>query len=149
MVFVSVTRLRIRRLGFMPAFVVHTIRSSAQLKRAEGFVGGSLLADRRRAFWTLTLWRDEADMRRYMTNGAHRVAMPKLMEWCDEASVAHWTQDVADPPTWQDADARMRTEGRPSKVRHPSLFHRELRYDAPRTAGAVPIRPRRPVIGQD
>ncbi len=76
-----------------------------------------------------------------MTSGAHLRAMPKLLNWCDEASVVHWTQDNLIVPDWAEADRRMRKEGRPSKVRNPSPSHRDLAYNPPRTTGAVPIKP--------
>lgn len=145
MAFVSITRLRIRSLRFMPQFLVHTMRTGRQTKRADGFLDGSLLADRKRTYWTVTLWRDQGAMRAYMTSGAHLKAMPKLLDWCDEASVVHWTQDDPIAPDWLEADRRMRTEGRPSKVRNPSPNHRDLAYDPPRTARAVPIRPAKTV----
>lgn len=141
MTFVSITRLRIRSLRFMPQFLIQTIWTARQTKRADGFLNGSLLADRKRTFWTVTLWRDQAAMRAYMTSGAHLKAMPKLLRWCDEASVVHWTQDDVVAPDWLEADHRMRTEGRPSKVLNPSSNHRDLAYDEPRTTGAVPIKP--------
>lgn len=141
MAFVSITRLRIRSWRFMPAFVVDTIRTRAQVTRAEGFIAGSLLPDRAFAFWTMTLWRDAAAMRDYMTHGAHLRAMPKLLGWCDEASVVHWQQDGDGLPDWAEADRRMRAEGRASKVRHPSATHAALDYRPPRLSGAVPIRP--------
>ncbi|RYY14643.1 DUF3291 domain-containing protein [Methylobacterium sp. WL6] len=143
MAFVSITRLRIRSWRFMPPFVVDTLRSLSQTKAAPGLIGGSLLADRKRTFWTLTLWTDQSDMRRYMISGAHRKAMPKLLDWCDEASVVHWTQEAEDIPTWNEAAERMRSEGRVSKVHHPSPQHRDLSFATPRTAGAVAITPRR------
>jgi hypothetical protein len=145
MIFVSITRLRIRSLWFMPQFLVHTMRTGQQTKHADGFLDGSLLADRKRTYWTVTLWRDQGAMRAYMTGGAHLRAMPKLLDWCDEASVVHWTQDDPIAPDWLEADRRMRMEGRPSKVRNPSPNHRNLTYDPPRTAGAVPIRPAKSV----
>lgn len=87
----------------------------------------------------MTAWRDEARMRGYMLTGGHRKAMPHLMEWCDEASVAHWTQADATLPTWTEADRRMRETGRPSKVRRPSAEHASLQYRAPRVTGSGPI----------
>ncbi|WP_116090757.1 DUF3291 domain-containing protein [Sphingomonas crusticola] len=123
MPFVSVTRLRIRALRFLPAFFVQTMRTRSQVAAAPGFLDGGLLPDRQWTFWTLTLWDSAESMRSYITTGAHRIAMPKLMEWCDEASVAHWDQGAAILPGWADAEARMRSEGRPSKVRHPSPDH--------------------------
>jgi hypothetical protein len=141
MVFVSITLLRIRSLRFMPQFIVTTMRARRQAQRASGFLEGSLLADRKRTFWTMTLWRDEGAMRRFMTSGAHLKAMPKLLGWCDEASIVHWAQKNPIAQSWLEADRRMRTEGRPSKVHNRSPKHHELTHKPPRIAGAVPIRP--------
>jgi hypothetical protein len=116
----------------------------------------------------MTAWDSEASMRQFMLSGAHKAAMPKLIHWCDEASVTHWTQpesqtpdprpqtpsQTPDPrpqtpsqtlpspvalPSWQEADRRMRETGRPSKVAHPSPNHATLTYKAPRTTRSSPI----------
>lgn len=139
MIFVSLTRLRVRSLRFIPAFAVHAVRSRRQVQRAQGFLAGSLLPDRHWAFWTLTAWESHESMRQYMLSGPHKAAMPHLMHWCDEASVAHWEQAEATLPSWTEADRRMRETGRSSKVRHPGPNHAALRYAAPRTGMAVPI----------
>lgn len=141
MAFISVTRLRIRSIRFLAGFALDAVRTRGQARRAPGFRGGSLLLDRRWTFWTLTAWDSEASMRAYMTAGSHRTAMPRLMAWCDEASVVHWTQSGDALPSWTEADRRMRAEGRPSRVRHPSPQHASLSFAAPRLAGAAPIRP--------
>src|SRR4051812_34590206 len=44
-------------------------------------------------------------------------------------------------PSWDDADKRMRENGRPSKVRNPSPRHADLTYRSPRTFLAGPIQP--------
>ncbi len=139
--FVSLTRLRIRSLRFMPLFGIHTLRSISQVKRAPGFRIGALLPDRSLTFWTLTGWDSQEAMRSYMTTGSHKQAMSHLMHWCDEASVAHWTQEEEALPSWSEADRRMRTEGRASKVNHPSPHHADLTYQEPRTTGGGPIHP--------
>jgi hypothetical protein len=72
------------------------------------------------AYWTLTVWRDKAAMRAFMTSGAHRAAMPRLQHWCDEASLSQWEQDSAALPEWREAERRLRREGRVSVVKHPS-----------------------------
>ena len=90
MTFVSLTRLRIRALWFMLGFAFHALRSNRQVRSTPGFLGGSLLLDRKRTFWTMTAWDSEEAMRAYRTSGAHKAAMPTLSHWCDEASVAHW-----------------------------------------------------------
>lgn len=38
--------------------------------------------------------------------------MPKLPDWCDEASVTRWEQVGAELPTWAEAYRRMSAEGR-------------------------------------
>lgn len=142
MPFVSVTRLRIRSIRFLPAFLLHNLRTLAQVKAAPGFQGGSLLMDRALAFWTLTAWDSQGSMRAYMTSGAHRIAMPHLLDWCDEASVAHWDQDGETLPDWAEAERRMRAEGRPSKLRHPGPRHADLGFRAARTTGTASLRPK-------
>lgn len=140
MPFVSVTRLRLRSIRFVPSFFLHAIGSLRQARRAPGFRGGSLLADRAWTFWTLTAWDDQASMRAYMLGGSHRAAMPRLVGWCDEASVAHWEQAEEALPSWSEADRRMREDGRPSKVRSPSPRHADLGYAPPRLTRASEIR---------
>ena len=139
MVFVSLTRLRIRSIRFVPIFFVHAIRSNNQVKRSQGFLQGALLRDRSWTFWTMTAWDTQENMRRYMLSDAHKEAMPHLLDWCDEASVAHWVQPEASLLSWAEADVRMRKSGRTSKVRHPSPQHADLAYRAPRLTGSVPI----------
>lgn len=139
MAFVSLTRLRLRSLRFVPFFAFHTLRSLSQVKKAPGFEKGAVLNDRKWTFWTLTLWESEQSMRQYMISGSHKKAMLHLLHWCDEASVAHWTQAEADLPSWMEADTRMRATGRPSKVNHPSANHAGLTYATPRTTAGAPI----------
>lgn len=118
---VSVTRLRVHSVRFLPAFTWHTFQSARQLRSAAGFLGGAISADvGRRTFWTTTVWKDDAAMRDYRNSGWHRRAMPHLLDWCDEASVAHWPQQGARVPPGAEALAQMLTIGRLSKVRHPS-----------------------------
>ena len=90
-----------------------------------------LLREPNNTFWTCTLWSDEPAMRAFMMSGAHRKAMPKLINWCDEASVVHWQQEAAEPPPWHEAHRRMQAEGRASKVRYPSEAHRRFEIPAP------------------
>jgi hypothetical protein len=141
MPFISVTRLRIRSVRFMPWFARHALRSIQQVKKTPGFLGGSVLADRRWTFWTMTTWDSQESMRQFMTQGAHRAAMPHLLDWCDEASVVHWDQPEDGLPTWIEADKRMREIGRPSKVNFPSSVHATLHYPPPRVTTSGLIRP--------
>ncbi len=142
MIFVSLTRLRIRSVRFVPLFGLHAFGTMRQVKKAAGFQAGAVLNDRQWTFWTMTAWDSQANMRLFMNSGAHKKVMPHLLNWCDEASIAHWEQDDNVLPSWIDAAARMRSQGRPSKVRFPSPNHATLNIREPRTAAVVPIRPR-------
>ncbi len=139
MPFISVTRLRIRSVRFLPGFTFHTMRSLRQVKSARGFQKGALLPDRSWTFWTMTAWDSQECMRGYMNAAAHKAAMPRLLDWCDEASVVHWEQTEMDLPSWTEADKRMRAEGRASKVRNPSPQHADLHYRVPRLTRSQPI----------
>ncbi len=140
MVFVSLTRLRLRSFRFVPVFVIYMFRSVRQVKTADGFQHGALLADRRWTFWTMTAWDTQESMRQYMTAGAHKAAMPHLLHWCDEASVAHWNQAETTLPSWAEADKRMREDGRVSKVLNPSPRQATLSFHTPRTKATATIR---------
>src|SRR3982074_1304833 len=104
MPFISITRLRIRSLRFLPSFALNFLRTLQQVRNDAGVRGGSLLADRTWTFWTVTAWDSQASMRVYMTTGSHKVAMPHLLDWCDEASVVHWEQADETLPSWKEAD---------------------------------------------
>jgi heme-degrading monooxygenase HmoA len=129
---VAVTRLHIRRWYFLFPFILAARRSEKQARSSAGNLAVSLMKDAGATFWTCTLWNDEAAMKAYMLASPHREAMPKLLDWCDEASVVHWTQDHADLPAWTEAHRRMQAEGRISKVRNPSEAHTAFRFPPPR-----------------
>jgi hypothetical protein len=118
---VSVTRLRIRRMRFLPGFLLHTMRSQRHLQRSDGFLGGYTALGPKFTFWTVTAWRDREAMQAFRRSGAHLKAMPKLLEWCDEASVATLTDVAPTPPNLADAAVLLQQDGRISKVRNPSV----------------------------
>jgi len=128
---VSVTRLRVRSLFFLPAFILTSIRISKQAQTAEGNLGVKLLRDKRNAFWTCTCWNSEESMKAFMLDGAHGLAMRKLLNWCDEAALAHWSQETEEMPTWADAHRNLLRRGRTSKVHHPSAAQKAFRIDPP------------------
>jgi hypothetical protein len=128
---VSVTRLRLRSARYLIPFMIYALMSSRQARRSRGNLGVKLLRDANRAFWTLTVWQAEEDMRSFIMAGSHRRAMPKLLDWCDEASVAHWNQDSSELPGWNHAHCKLVEQGRPSKVSLPSRDHVARRIPEP------------------
>src|SRR5262245_11076936 len=126
MPFVSVTRLHVRSWRFVLPFLFYTMRSGSQARRSRGFRGGTLGNDAQRGNWTITLWESEDAMRSFRNSGAHRVAMQKLLNWCDEASYAHYTTEGTAIPPAEAAYERL-SAGKISKVNHPSAAHAQGR----------------------
>jgi hypothetical protein len=79
-------------------------------------------------------------MRAFMFAPAHRRLMPKLLQWCDEAAVAHWLQDSMQPPSWQEAHRRLQQAGRTSKVDHPSAAQLDFEVPPPKTSRQLKLR---------
>jgi len=137
---VSITRLRVRSWRFLPIFFLYALRSARQAARSEGSLAAKLLRDDRNTFWTATIWENEANMKSFMLAGIHRRAMPKLLNWCDEAALVHWTQQGNELPTWSEACVRLQREGRRSKVNHPSPVHAAHKFPEPRVRTTAEFR---------
>jgi hypothetical protein len=137
MPFVSITRLRVRSWRFLPIFLFSAWRAARQARLMPGSLAVALLRDADFAFWTRTLWAGESDMRGFMLAGVHRRIMARLPEWCDEAAVVHWLQDDREPPSWQEACRRLRQDGRPSRVKHPSPAQLRFEVPEPRTTAEL------------
>jgi|SRR6476619_459885 hypothetical protein len=120
---ISVTRLRVRAWRYLPGFLWYTLQVQRQLKRSPGFLGGALSFSPGRAFWTTTAWSDEPSMKEFRDSGWHKPAMRKLLDWCDEASLARWTQPTAALPDAAGMLEQLQSLGRTSKVRHPTAGH--------------------------
>jgi hypothetical protein len=120
--------------------VIQSLRAVRQAKLADGSLAVSVLRDADRAFWTRTVWRDEAAMRSFMRSGVHRRIMARLPEWCDEAALAHWVQDDNEPASGAEAHRRLQKEGRRSRVDHPSDAQRRFEIREPRKSSGLVFR---------
>lgn len=120
---VSITRLRVRSIFYMPLFMLHAMRTMTQAQKAEGVLGVKTRFEKNNVVWTKTVWSDEAAMKKYRGSGAHQVAMRLLSEMCCEAAYVRWNQETPGLPTWEEAHWRLLTEGKLSKVKHPSPLH--------------------------
>jgi hypothetical protein len=122
----SITRLRLRSIFTLGAFMRETQAIIGQLHEAPGFIDGGVLAEGRLVFWTRSAWESAEAMKAFRDTGAHRVSMPKLITWCDEAAVAQWQGEPA--ADWDDIYARLVADGRLSRVKHPTKAHTEKRF---------------------
>lgn len=122
----SITRLRLHSIFMLPAFARATRAISAQCAASAGFIAGAILAEGRLVFWTRTAWESAEAMKAFRDSGAHREIMPKLMTWCDEASVVQWEGEAA--RDWDAIYARMVGDGRLSRVKRPTAAHTAKRF---------------------
>jgi Domain of unknown function (DUF3291) len=121
---VSVTRLHLRSIRFLPAFFWYTNRSSRQAKRTPGNLGVKLRKTRGLALWTLSMWETNQAMKTFVSAPPHKDAMRRLPHWCDEASFADWQQDTTNWPLWEQAAAKLTAAGRLARVLYPSVEHK-------------------------
>src|SRR4051812_37637056 len=96
---VSITRLRVRAWRYLPQFALQTFRIAFQAAKADGVLKVSLLRDGN-TYWTNTSWTSDATMKAFMHAAPHGPTMRKLLDWCDEAALVHWTQDGPELPSW-------------------------------------------------
>lgn len=117
---VSVTRLHLRSVRFLPAFFWYSNKSARQAKKTVGNLGVNLRKTNGLAFWTLTMWQSPEAMRVFVLAYPHKEAMQKLPYWCDEAAFADWEQDSTQWPSWEEAAQRLGASGRLARVLYPS-----------------------------
>jgi len=99
------------RLHLLSPNFFRVCRSRDQSNIASGNIQTVTRSQTETAYWTLT-GDNEASMQIYMMADAHREAMPKLVEWSDEASFVHWNQDSSELPSWDIAEQWMAEQGK-------------------------------------
>ena len=117
---VSVTRLRLRSVWYLPPFLVWAFRSNKQAMQTQGCLAIDTRKTRGLTFWTRSVWKDEASLKSFMIATPHRKVMPKLYVWCDEAAIGRWETQSATLPGWEEAEQRIVSDGRLSRVKAPS-----------------------------
>ena len=116
----AVTRLRLRSWRFLVPFMIHAARSQKQAAASQGCLSVVTRKTRGLAFWTLTAWEGEEQLREFLRASPHREAIPKLFPWCDEAATVHWHVGSNCIPSWEDATAELLRGGRLLRVKYPS-----------------------------
>ena len=120
---VVATRMRLRSVRFLPAFLRAANGTAEQARQTPGFLGGALRIERGLVFWTLTVWDTGRAMAAFRDSGLHGMVMGNLAEWASEGSFALWRQDGSAVPQWAEVGDHLSERVRQSKVRHPSPAH--------------------------
>jgi len=128
MYFISLTRLRVRSVIYLPRFLSTNEASIKAIKKLDGFIAGKELIDKSLTFWTITVWESEKAMKAFRNNEPHKYAMRRLPDWCNEGSYMHWLQEDTTMPAWPQLHHKMITEGKITKVRYPSPQQPGMNY---------------------
>jgi hypothetical protein len=116
-VVVLASRLELPSLRLVPGFMRRALAVHRATRRADGAVGASLLAQpAAKVFWTLSAWEDEASLRRFVADPAHRDVMRRYRGTVRHATFTTWTVPAGSPlpPSWDEARARVEAAAAPA-----------------------------------
>jgi quinol monooxygenase YgiN len=106
---VMASRFRVRGLRHVVPFFLDAMRVHAQMRKADGALGVSLVAHPlRREFATLSAWRDRAALDAAVRAEPHLSVMRRRRGVMAHSTFRFWNVDgAALPLTWEDADRRL------------------------------------------
>ena len=104
------TYLPLKRWRAIPKFMRYTSQIQRQLADSEGLIGYALDAKvLSRDFWTLSVWEDEASLRRFVQQNPHEKVMMDLLPHMGQTAFFPFKVDASSiPPDWEDTKRRMR-----------------------------------------
>jgi hypothetical protein len=110
-VVVMASRFRVRGYRHVLPFFVDAMRVLAQMRKADGAVGVSLVAQpMRREFATLSAWRDRAALDAAVRGEPHLSVMRRQRAAMAFSTFRFWTTPAASLPlTWEEAGRRLAT----------------------------------------
>jgi quinol monooxygenase YgiN len=108
-VVVMASRFRVRGLRHVVPFFLDAMRVHAQMRKADGALGVSLVAHPlRREFATLSAWRDRAALDAAVRAEPHLSVMRRRRGVMAHSTFRFWNVDgAALPLAWEDADRRL------------------------------------------
>jgi hypothetical protein len=109
-VVIVATRLRLARLRHIPRFLRWSTVVRRQVLRSDGALGVGLYAlPWKRTYCTLSAWRDEPSIRRFMQSSPHLEIMAHFSAVSGGDGIfRRWTADPGSlPPKWSEATARL------------------------------------------
>ncbi len=144
MTLVVATRMKVRKVRYLPRFLQGSLAAARQGQRTPGFLDGRLRAERDGTFWTLTLWESGRDMTGFRDSGIHAVLTRHLADWASEAAFGVWSTDSAELPAWDRASRQLAAHPRFPPFDAPAPAPRNRQAPTARRFGLdVPIPTRR------
>ncbi len=98
------TFLPLKSWKYMIPFQQMTSKVLKQIKLSKGVVNYAVKADfPRKYFWTLSIWKDQDSLRRFVTAKPHATAVKKFTEWSgNDSAFVEWTSQ-SDAIDWVEA----------------------------------------------
>ena len=105
-----VSYLPLKSVWHVFPFMVYTAQIIGQLKQAQGLLGYSLLAHLFEGkFWTLSAWKDDEALRRFVQDPPHVRIMSALSTHMKPTKFVRWTVKGGSLPLrWDEAQSRLR-----------------------------------------
>ncbi len=129
-----VTRLRLRDPALFDEFFASAVAVADQAKNSDANLAADVFADANNVYWTLTAWQARGPMQAFVGSEPHLSTMPRLDDWCDEATFVDWEQSSPDLPDWRASYERLIADGHVASLSHPSEAHQARAFPAPVTA---------------
>lgn len=106
---VSATRFTYKSLWYMPGVYWNGLRLRRAWARFPGSIGVSISADMgRRSTYTVSLWRSEQDLKRFVSHPEHLALMRAYRPHMESSSAATWTVESFDlGEAWREARRRL------------------------------------------
>lgn len=102
------SRLELRRLRDVPAFLIAALRLRRRFADVDGGVRLDLEArPLRRTFFTLSTWRDRDALDAYTADPLHRDVMRTFRSRMAGSAFVTWDHDGSSLPGWTDARSRL------------------------------------------
>jgi hypothetical protein len=93
-VLVSATRFTYRSIWTMPGVFWHGLALRRAWPSFEGSIGVSISGDlQKRSTYTISAWRSEADLRKFISHPAHLTVMKNYRSRMESSSTATWTTE--------------------------------------------------------
>ena len=105
---VMASRLELRRLRHVPAFLIASLRLRHAIRHAPGAIGLGLRArPLSRTFWTLSAWTDYEALQAYNHTPLHRGIVARFRPHMAASSFRFYTTTAGTQPGWDDALRRL------------------------------------------
>ena len=103
------TFLPLKSWKYMVPFQLMTSKVLKQVKETNGAMNYAVKADfPKKHFWTLSIWKDQDSLRRFVTAEPHATAIKKFTEWAGEGSAfVEWTSP-SNSIDWAEALERLK-----------------------------------------